>query len=77
MTSNFLTFSNTLIVVTNARAAASPVRCARMNQYPGVNRHISAGLSGDVYWALFHLRLTESLSQSVRRLAEETATTVA
>lgn len=59
MTSNFLTFLNALIVVTNARSIVSPVS-HRMNQYPGVNRHISAGLSKTFIGHFSMLHLSDS-----------------
>lgn len=48
--------------MTNARSAVSPVR-PRMNQYPGVNRHISAGLSKTFVGHFSMLHLTDSARQ--------------
>lgn len=55
----FLDISNGLIVAANARSIASPVR-PRMNQYPGVNRYISASLSKTFMWHFSMLHLTGS-----------------
>lgn len=55
----FLDISNGLIVAANARSIASPVR-PWMNQYPGVNRHISASLSKTFIWHFSMLHLTDS-----------------
>lgn len=45
--------------MTNAGCAVSPVRLT-MNQYPGVNRHISAGLSETFIGHFSMLHLTGS-----------------
>lgn len=51
--------SNGLIVVPNARSIALPVR-PWMNQYPGVNRHVSARLTRTFIWHFSMLNLTDS-----------------